>query len=492
MTRFLVCLVVIGSAGTVHAELKVTDRRDNDGVKLYQLTVTPAVEPTPAFKHRFIKPPHQLKPGNATAFYRRIHAENNMNLPLKRLREEFGFDWDDWCDSDTPLIELPIDDIRKAVDWTRGIVKEGARAGAERRRCDWGLAVEDLRGPEAIEFLLPEFQGMRGMTRAVALHTRLAIAQQRYDDAIDLLRINYRMGRDTAKVPFLVCVLIGIAQTNMTSDNALDLIAASDSPNLYWALSELPDPLVPMRDALRFEMSLGTRIFPLLEDAETVVRVPEEWNRVFSDASRILPGLISGQRSAESQLLVKIGGVGAGVLGYSHAKQRLVDWGYSTDEVGQMAVGQVLAIYSARVYQLRADEIEKHCYTPFDVGRSVAREAEQKLGKAGPFSGDPDREILPIADWLMPAILVGRNAEMRTRREVATLRTIEAVRMHAAETGALPASLEKIACVHVPANPATGAAFDYQLVDGTAVLTLPESDGIQGDARRYEIRLANP
>ena len=101
------------------------------------------------------------------------------------------------------------------------------------------------------------------------MRTRLAIAEHRYDDAIETMQKQYRLGRDVAKVPFLVCGLIGIAIDGMTNGTLIDLIANPDSPNMYWALTELPQPPIDLRPAARFEMDFGPRMFPFIHHAET-------------------------------------------------------------------------------------------------------------------------------------------------------------------------------------------------------------------------------
>ena len=483
----LAALLLLATSPALAEVVHEFDRDSN--LHTYRMTVSAAPEPTPAFQHRFIKPRTELKESNAPAFYRRIYAENDLRGKNKRLENEIGEQWYDWATADTPLSEIPLEQLRRAANMFQYEVTHGARAGADSKHCDWGLAIEQIEGIETIQFLLPEFQGMRNLARGVALNARLAIAERRFDDAVDFLRINYRLAADTGQVPLLVCVLIGDAVVGITYNSALDLIAAPDSPNLYWALSELPDPIVPMREALRFEMSIGPRIFPLLKDAETAVRAPEEWNRLFHDAAEIMPQLVSGRLAWRTRALAEFGGVGAGILGYPHAKRRLVEWGYSSEEVDAMAVGQVLAIYSARTYQFHADNMEKAFYTGFSQSQQLLREADQQLGDAGSFSENPDRELFPVAEALVPAVSACRNAEMRIRRDVAALRVIEALRMHAAEQGSLPDSLDVVTCVPVPLNPATDRPFDYSLSGEVAVLDLPQSDGVH-TGRRYEIQLA--
>ncbi len=79
------------------------------------------------------------------------------------------------------------------------------RYAFERSDCDWELGIRELRGPETVEFLLPEFQSSRELARMMALRTRLALAEDRYDDAIELMQQQYRLGHDVAKEQLLVC-----------------------------------------------------------------------------------------------------------------------------------------------------------------------------------------------------------------------------------------------------------------------------------------------
>jgi len=109
------------------------------------------------------------------------------------------------------------------------------------------------------------------------------------------------------------------------------------------------------------------------------------------------------------------------------------------------------------------------------------------------LGGGPNREVLPIVDQLLPAVQACRAAQVRLERDVAALRVIEALRIYAAShAGGLPTSLDEIAEVPVPLNPATGQPFLYRLDGQTASLDLPASDGIPNHNRRFEISIAKP
>ena len=181
------------------------------------------------------------------------------------------------------------------------------------------------------------------------------------------------------------------------------------------------------------------------------------------------------------------------MLGYSHAKERLIAQGLDRDRVEQMAVGQVMAIYTERIYQRFADEYAKLWAMPYWEMARPGAVLEKTLREANVVGGGTDREVLPIVTFLMPAMQSARAAQVRLERDVAAIQVIEALRMYAAShAGGLPARLEEITEVPVPLNPATGQPFVYRLEGSTAVLELPPSDHIPGYNRRFEIKIAEP
>jgi hypothetical protein len=259
---------------------------------------------------------------------------------------------------------------------------------------------------------------------------------------------------------------------------------------MYWALAELPQPLVDMRPAARFELTFVPRIFPFIVAAESTDHSAEEWNRLYKEAVRNM-AMLDGGRSGESTLQQEMAAVGLALAGYSHAKEWLVEHGMDRQRVEQMAVGQVLAVYTERNYRLFADDQEKLWYMPFWEMRRWSHEVEARLESADPNRGGPDREVLPVASLLLPAMRQVRTAQVRIQRDTAALQVIEALRMYAAgHGGRLPAVLEAISEVPLPLNPATGRPFLYRLDGDTAILDLPASEGFPSYSRRFEIRIA--
>ncbi len=473
---------------------------DGSQVEVVRMTVTPADEPVPALRYRFIAHDIDLKTGNAVPFYYR--AQLDLREAMKNIRDKYNDDkelspWYETGAEATPIRDLPLAKVRDANKMFNSIYTNYLKPAFEFSGCDWELGVEQMRGPEIISFLLPEFQGCRDIARMLALRTRLAIAEHRYGDAVETMQQQYRLGRDVAKAPLIVCGLIGIAIDGVTNGTLIDFIASPGSPNMYWALSQLPDPPIDLAPAVRFESEFGLRMFPFIENAETTERSPEEWNRLFTKSLRDLKNGVDSTAAAniglsnEGDVLAGVAATGLGLLGYTHAKERLIAQGMDRERVEKMAVGQVIAIYTERVYRRFADDEERLWYMSFPDAIKANVVLEKRLAAIDIFGSGEDREVWPLLKWLMPAMLSVRYAEVRLEREVAALRVIEALRMYAARhDGQLPKALADIDLVSVPLNPATGKPFVYRLENTTGVLELPPSDHTKGGNRRYEIQIA--
>jgi DNA-directed RNA polymerase specialized sigma24 family protein len=87
------------------------------------------------------------------------------------------------------------------------------------------------------------------------------------------------------------------------------------------------------------------------------------------------------------------------------------------------------------------------------------------------------------------AISTARGQSRRAQREARRLQVIEAVRMHAAATGKLPATLEEITVVPVPLDPASGKPFRYVLDESAAVIDLAEETGIRREDVKLPVRI---
>jgi hypothetical protein len=107
----------------------------------------------------------------------------------------------------------------------------------------------------------------------------------------------------------------------------------------------------------------------------------------------------------------------------------------------------------------------------------------------------PPFEYLQImVGLLLPAVDKVYAAQVRTERRIASLRTVEAVRLHAAKNdGHLPAKLADVTAVPVPADPVTGQPFEYVVEGNKFAINVPPPPGSraeQGNHWKYVVTVA--
>jgi hypothetical protein len=311
---------------------------------------------------------------------------------------------------------------------------------------------------------------MRTFARFLAAKARLHIAEGEFDEAIDTLQIGYAVGRDAAKGQTLVHGLVGIAISSVMSRQVLDLMRQPGAPNLYWALTSLPRPLISVRSGFEAEMYAVDLTFPQLRDLDDPTRSPEYWRDTLQALWKNLMGLASGPDMERSPATMAV----LAIKGYPMAKKALVERGRSPEKVEAMPVPQVVLLYTKQTYEELRDDVFKWFYVPYWEAKAGGDQAEKNLHRAAV----EQREIVPLASLLLPGIRSVQSAIARNDREIAVLRTIEALRMYAAvHDGRLPEKLSGLS-VPVPIDPLTGQPFDYELRDDTAVIKGPPLPGL--------------
>ena len=456
--------------GQVNA-LSGPGQREEETIPTVKFQFHPAAPPRAALKYQLLPGFLDRTPGNAAVAY------NKMGIQLSENNDkELGQTLSKWLL--TPLADLPREEIEKKLTAHQRILDALDRE-ARREQCDWELP---LREENPIAMLLPEVRPIRTFGRLLAVQARLQIAKGEYDEAIHSLQTGYALGRHVAEGETLVNALVGMAICDMMSDQVEVLIQQPDSPNLYWALTSLPRPIISLRKAAEAEMSTVYLMFPGLRDVDDGARDPEYWrqflDRVSSDSRNWWWGSKPemGWRPAFTMLTLK---------GYPDAKRALLEQGRSPEEVEAMPVAQVVALHVVQTYDELRDEIFKWFALPYWQAEAGMKKATRDLHRDG-----RSREIIPVASMLLPAVSAAKTAEARAERRIALLRMVEAVRMHAAaHEGRPPAKRDDIDAMKspLPIDPLTGKPFDYRLDGDTAVIDAPADIVVHG--RRYEMRV---
>jgi hypothetical protein len=456
-----------------------------------KLTLHPAAPGKPALKYALV--PHRIdrKAGNAAQFYYRAQLMFSQSPNRKAYDKEHADNYERWTSE--PCQGKNLEEIKKWLAQFPPNAKEQLREAVYREECDFDYRLRERSGIEIIQFLLPEIQEMRNFGRHLYLEARVAIAERRYDDAAEVFRMGYQMGRDTASEPLLINGLVGIAISGLMNAEVEDWIGSPESPNLYWSLASIPKPLVDLRPALQQEVRFPELMFPFLKDAETSQRSPEEWQRILSEAVRQINSnlelpLSKRQQNPLEKIQSDLAVTALIMRAYPVAKEELKKSGFEAEKLEKMPVAQVVTIHMHRIVREIGDEFSKGAYLP-------SKQREEFYGSLGKrmhderFFGPNSREVIPLAGLLMPAVGAAMSAQTRLDRDFAALQTLEAIRAHLAETGALPEKLSDITVLPVPVNPATNEPFEYRLADGKATLEVPpvRKTISPQSGKRYEI-----
>lgn len=445
-----------------------------DSPQVYKLTVSPAAEPAPPLKYQFSVPFNERQPGNSVPFYYRALVQLGSRSAEEKADLNKAFEQY----LEISVADLPKDEARKLLARYENVFTELDRAAVrEETRWDWRL--EELDPVEAISFLLPEIQESRQLARLLSLKAKLEIAEGRFDDAARTLRDGYALAQAVAEPPTLINDLVGIAIAAHMDGVVREWIAAPGSPNLYWAVTSLPTPFIDLRPALEYELAFPYRFAPWLKDAETDTAPPEVWrdrlSRSFAELRKIEPLMnMSGPASPAADPLAQAVLALMSLRSYPAAKQELIARGDDPARVKAMPVGQVIAIQQKFVDDVIAQELLKETLLPPAAAAEVGAKAEEFL-KGRRYLGPPayqTGETIPLMSLFAPATRAASRAGWRLQGFLAGLRAIEAIRLHAAATGALPNSLDEIKAVPVPNNPVTGKPFSYSLNGQTATLDI--------------------
>ena len=473
MNRFaaivLAALVLLGSPlasrGVPAGHNVIVHMPDSADDPTLRLAVHPAAEARPALKYQLLPEFLDRTPGNAAVDYGKVSAERSAIFGNDAWWEE---NWRKRIDA--PLAELRGDELGLTA------IFETLDRAARREHCEWQVPV---REGDFYTVLLPELQQTRSFARLLGLRARIEIANGRFDEAVYALQSGYALGRHVAEGPTLIHSLVGIAICGIMSDNVLQMSQQPDAPNLYWALTMLPRPLIDGRRGIEAEMNAVALTFPELRDLEATTRTPEQWRdalRAFWEKFAEFEGGWS-ERDRPELLTAMV------LKGYPTAKQGLIERGRSPDEVEAMPVPQVILLYTAHTYEELRDDILRWFYVPYWQGHEGMERAVKRLKP----TGAQQREVLPVARTLLPAVRSFQSAVVRCDRDIAVLRTIEALRRYAAvHDGRLPENLDD-ASVPIPIDPVTGRPFVYRVQDGAAVIEGPPLPGI---VLRVEVKIA--
>jgi len=449
-----------------------------DAPVLVQLTIRPAAAPAPALKYRLWPDVLDQTPGDAVQLYDMAVMDVSWNVS-----DEVWKNIQTWKDMSPG--QLPRENVRQTLDPYRNALRHAEQAG-RRERCDWDLPV---RG-EPFD-LLPSLASMRAVAKIVLVQARLQIAEGQLDEALHTLQTGLVMARRISQGPNIVHAVVGDAVAAEMLGAIPDFIAAPGSANLYWALTNLPSPLIDVRTGLRYEADAVFLSYPQLLEVGTAQWKSQQWQVLLdklADMAGPLVFLESNETPGANPKEFNRADMAAWVKqAFPKSKQYLISQGRTAIDIEAMPAEQVVICCSLDRYMYWRDEMCKWVGVPFWQADQPLRQTEAALAA----STKDLAEGWPFTLLLKYLTMACRQSAM-VDQQIAALRCIEAIRMHAAaHGGALPASLGEITAVPIPMDPIRGKSFGYQVMDGKAVLDVPAPPGQPLRwGKRYELTLA--
>jgi hypothetical protein len=216
--------------------------------------------------------------------------------------------------------------------------------------------------------------------------------------------------------------------------------------------------MIDMSRAIDVE-SMGMELsYPRLKDIMSTRRPEEEWRDIVQRfPEEVLPWITVGAAKPNmptgEELEERCRAAARKEKGF------LIQSGMTADTVQAMSVHQLALAHMMRVHHELFDDGAK-CYSlPYPqaiAGIEMAIDRAKEAERSG-------EQILPISSNILEALRTARTATARADREIALLRTLEALRIYAASHNAeLPQALSDITEVPVPKDPVTGEPFAYR------------------------------
>jgi hypothetical protein len=387
---------------------------------LIRLSLQPMPAPKPALRYLLLPELKEMTPGNPIPNYLKCILDQDFT-------------------SDQETI-------------SRAALRQADRA-ARMDKPDWQILPRVKT--DGINLLLPDVQKMRTLANSLQGRFREEIAQGRIDDALVTAKTMFAMARHMSEHPTIIGDLVGFALATITIAPLEELLEQPGCPNLYWALTNLPCPLVPMDRGLE-----GERMFMLAELKDLDETAPMTAGQI----DKVIKHIDYLRKfEPDKNVLTTRAWVNLRARNEKHvaaARRRLVEYGLAEERVAKFPAEQVILLDERREYEVRRDDEEKLMNLP--TWEFVARSSRSRPPRPGQ---EPS-----LFDFFLPSLFKIRLAQGRLEQRIALLRHVEALRMHAAEHGgAWPAKLADVG-VPLPLDPFTGKPFRYEVSGETAHL----------------------
>jgi hypothetical protein len=202
-----------------------------------ELTFSPAKATEAAQKYRLLPPTEEQIDADAAALYQKA---------IKSLPEDYQpKQFSDW--RSLPSDQLPVEQVESAINKlkpTLDLLYHATRS----QQCNWPF----VKPGQVSQLFMDDLSKYRQFAFILDVQAKLQIANGRYDQARETLKTSLAMANQLGNAPTLVQGMVGIAIAAL-NQSRIEQWIQSDAPSLYWALEDLPRPLVDVNKAIKIE-----------------------------------------------------------------------------------------------------------------------------------------------------------------------------------------------------------------------------------------------
>ena len=468
MIRISTALLLASIAGSVYASepATTTTTRPVEAPQVIEMAVSPAALPEPSLKFELLPVAWEQTRGDAAPIYLttflRIRMDQERNQVTNRISAML----------EMPMEQFPVEEAQRIVDAHQSIL-ESLELASRRDRCNWEIPFRE----EGFETLLPQLQDCREATWFIALAAHLHTRQGHTDQAIRTLQSGFALVHHLKNDACLVQGLVAIGCADILLKEVQALEKTGNGPNLYWALTDLPRPLVDLGAMIETERSWLLFDVPPVDTRRARDWSAEQFRAIFKRMDPVF-------KYSTDTITRHLTYAGMIALSAPPARQWLLSHGCTTEQIQDVPIERATQIYLFESYMQEADDIYKWYGLPYWQARPGLRKATEKFVAFKASHYNPLLSVIPAMGRMY-------TSAAHAERAISVLQIIEALRAYAAGHGnQLPKALSDITETPVPIDPMTGLAFDYEMRGSIAILK--STGGPQAEPRdqvEYRITL---
>jgi hypothetical protein len=272
--------------------------------------------------------------------------------------------------------------------------------------------------------------------------------------------------------------LCALSVNGMMDECVAHLMSRPDSPNLYWALSELPNRRVIFRRSLDGERQWALTSIPDLARVKAGEQLSgaDQWRAIFANIQRIINLGAEGEKTRFADPVRDASAETLKVARKDYAAAHKL----SAAQAAEAEPISVLGEYYYRQFEIAYDAWYKLRGLPYPALLAKAKEFDAWAKKLK--EEQPSNMLVQTSPDM--TMIVGKFAQ--GDRRLAALTAVEAIRAYAAANGGkLPERLEDVTETPVPPNPITGLPFQYEATGGVAKI----SDSTSGQPLEFTVKI---